>query len=732
MAFVNSDDSPSKPKDVKTKSSNPKPTIDSSPRNDDDTLSPKVPEISLTTKDKTDAADTGDVEKSSEPLPETPPKKPVDKADEKNNADADGGVQATPTPEGPPPTTPEPPKPNEIEEEAETPQDKSQEEIHKIDSVLIQIQLVLLLLTLISGYTLRKKKIIWIHETGLALLYGLIAGLIIYAVTSTDKLKGLPTATNKPSASYRSESLTCSVYQPATKKPNGTKVAPPTKSLTSPNHTIAIQIPVNTSIPLDDRKYDMYTYKLLGKVNEAESARFDDELKKITFDAEIFFQLLLPPIIFYAAYSMRKRHFFRNIGAILTFAFVGTLISCFVTACIVYVFVWTGQKVSDTLSKFTFEDCLYFGAIISATDPVTVLAVFSDKRVDVDLDAMIFGESILNDAVAIVLAGAIRESSATVQAPAADSGFFIALGDIVASFFAVFFGSFGIGAAIGILNAVALKFIPLTSEPVVESSLFVLVSWSAFLTAESLGASGIVSVLFAGIVQAQYTQRNMSPQSQQGTKEFFHMLSFIAENFVFCYMGLTMATSQHSWSIWFILGSFIAIIVGRAANIYPLSFLLNLGRGKKIPMRFQHMMMWSGLRGAMAFALAIRETLTSTDQTIFSTTLLICYLTVWILGSGTSYMLNKLHIEVNVDPDADLKGGPGSQQCRPSWVFRQWHKFDRQVLRPLLIRPEPQSDETPVLPESTVSNAHFSPPTGAIRLEEEGIVEDDVIFGSTM
>merc|ERR1712048_1533245 len=116
-------------------------------------------------------------------------------------------------------------------------------------------------------------------------------------------------------------------------------------------------------------------------------------------------------------------------------------------------------------------------------------------------------------------------------------------------------------------------------------------SWSAFLTAESLGCSGIVAVLFAGVLQAQYTYRNLSKLSQTLTKEFFHLLAFVNENFVFCYMGLTITHAvKQEWNAWFILGAFIGILAGRAANIYPLSFLLNYFKRKsgnqEIPMKF--------------------------------------------------------------------------------------------------------------------------------------------------
>lgn len=90
-------------------------------------------------------------------------------------------------------------------------------------------------------------------------------------------------------------------------------------------------------------------------------------------------------------------------GAILTFAIIGTTLSAFLIGALMYGFV---QMMPERLSSsFTFLDTLYFGALISPTDPLTILAIFSDKHVDVNLYALVFGESVLNDAVAIVLSG---------------------------------------------------------------------------------------------------------------------------------------------------------------------------------------------------------------------------------------------------------------------------------------------------------------------------------------
>lgn len=161
-----------------------------------------------------------------------------------------------------------------------------------------------------------------------------------------------------------------------------------------------------------------YAYKFRGQVGQLEENEMD---LKATFDPEIFFNIILPPIIFYAGYSLKRvsgmtrmkfvtnnspifqKYFFRNLGAILTFAIIGTTISAFLIGVLMYgaVKLWPAALSND----FTFLDTLFFGALISPTDPLTILAIFHDLQVDVNLYALVFGESVLNDAVAIVLSG---------------------------------------------------------------------------------------------------------------------------------------------------------------------------------------------------------------------------------------------------------------------------------------------------------------------------------------
>ncbi|KAF0042620.1 hypothetical protein F2P81_006152 [Scophthalmus maximus] len=549
--------------------------------------------------------------------------------------------------------------------------EKEAEESHRQDSVNLLTFILLLTLTILTIWLFKHRRVRFLHETGLAMIYGLLVGVILrYGI---------------PATSYHNKT-------------------PPSCSMKEgPASTLLLNV---------SGKFFEYTLK--GEINSREihNVEQNDMLRKVTFDPEVFFNILLPPIIFHAGYSLKKRHFFRNMGSIITYAFLGTAISCFVIGNLMYGVVKLMQVVGQLTDKFYYTDCLFFGAIISATDPVTVLAIFNELHADGDLYALLFGESVMNDAVAIVLSSSIvayQPSGANTHMFDA-SAFFKSVG----VFLGIFSGSFVMGAATGVVTALISFFDCFTKLhcfPLLETALFFLMSWSTFLLAEACGFTGVVAVLFCGITQAHYTHNNLSEESKQRSKQLFEVLHFLAENFIFSYMGLALFTFQnHVFSPIFIIGAFSAIFIGRAFNIYPLSFLLNLGRRHKIRGNFQHMMMFAGLRGAMAFALAIRDTATYARQMMFTTTLLIVFFTVWVFGGGTTPMLSWLHIRVGVDPDQDLQPcgdsfqvlqGDGTQaegqsktKQESAWLFRLWYSFDHNYLKPILTHSGPPLTST--------------------------------------
>ncbi|XP_032569707.1 sodium/hydrogen exchanger 6 isoform X12 [Drosophila sechellia] len=490
---------------------------------------------------------------------------------------------------------------------------------HRIQSLDLLVFVFLLALTVLTIWLFKHHRVSWLHETGLAVIYGLIVGAIIrYAGTSATLVhiqvepQGVPTYSDK-----------------------------------LPPDTLWFRYPVNQTNGTKAPEVITYAYVFRGQVHDVDENEID---LKATFDPEVFFNIILPPIIFYAGYSLKKKYFFRNLGAILTFAIVGTTLSAFLIGGFMYGCVKLMPKYLS--SSFTFLDSLYFGALISPTDPLTILAIFNDLRVDVNLYALVLGESVLNDAVAIVLSGAIQNYGEHYSSTGdfETTAFLRSLSD----FFSIFFLSLMIGAAMGCLTALMTKFTRVRDFPLLESALFVLMSYSTFLLAEATELTGVVAVLFCGICQAHYTYNNLSEDSRQRTKQIFELLNFLAENFIFSYIGVSMFTfPKHHFDAGFIITAFICAAIGRAVNVYPLSWLLNIKRKPKISTNFQHMLFFAGLRGAMSFALAIRNTVSAERQTMLTATSLIVIFTVVIQGGAANFLLNWLKIPVGVDDETE-------------------------------------------------------------------------------
>lgn len=386
-------------------------------------------------------------------------------------------------------------------------------------------------------------------------------------------------------------------------------------------------------------------------------------------------------------------------------------------------------------SGFTFLDCLYFGALISATDTVTILAYFNQLNCDFNLYALVLGESVLSDAVVIVLVRSIDLFEKEYLAGAADQSLLLAGFHAFLNFWRIFSLSVVVGFMVGILNALITKFTRLKDFHLLESSLFILMSYSAFLISELLELSGIVTILFTGICQAHYNFYNLSNQSKETTHRFTELLSFLAENFIFCYLGVSMfINTQHKWAISLIFFSFIAIIIGRLLNIYPLSFLLNLNRGnhKMLPLKYQHVLFFSGLRGSMAYALAMQQTISESRQVILTTTSVIIIVTVIGGGGLLGGLMDVLDIDTGLQesdqemqpfskntngslkngtnaPNGGTNGNNAANQTNKSsfasispsqyitqpveddkaWLVRKWYVFDSKILKPFLCNTSP-------------------------------------------
>ena len=246
----------------------------------------------------------------------------------------------------------------------------------------------------------------------------------------------------------------------------------------------------------------------------------------MNFDPEFFFFVLLPPIIFDAGYSLDPKYFFGNFGAICCLAFVGTFVSTVIIGLVVWLAGWAGLCYRLNLLQSGL-----FGSLISATDPVTTLAILGNVRADQNLYYLIFGESVLNDAVAIVMYKTLNEFQ--------HNSFSLAsVGKAVGFFLLIFVGSCGIGAITALLCSLFYKLTDSKKSQaehynIVEACLLVPVPIVAYFAAEGLKLSGIVSILFCGIVMARYTRRNLSDKTSELSLFLFKVLAKVSEAFVF-------------------------------------------------------------------------------------------------------------------------------------------------------------------------------------------------------
>ncbi|KAG0449494.1 hypothetical protein HPP92_027341 [Vanilla planifolia] len=327
----------------------------------------------------------------------------------------------------------------------------------------------------------------------------------------------------------------------------------------------------------------------------------------LVFSEDLFFIYLLPPIIFNAGFQVKKKQFFRNFMTITVFGAVGTLISFIIISLGAI-----GLFGRLNIGSLDIGDFLAIGAIFSATDSVCTLQVLSQDETPL-LYSLVFGEGVVNDATSVVLFNAIQKFD-LIHLDA------VIVLKLVGNFFYLFATSTFLGAMAGLLSAYIIKKLYFGRHSTDrEVSLMMLMAYLSYMIAELLGLSGILTVFFCGIVMSHYTWHNVTESSRITTKHVFATLSFITETFIFIYVGMDaldiekwkFASDSPAKSIGLSSMLLGLVLVGRAAFVFPLSFLCNLTKkspSEKINFRQQVIIWWAGLiRGAVSIALAYNQ-----------------------------------------------------------------------------------------------------------------------------
>jgi len=370
-----------------------------------------------------------------------------------------------------------------------------------------------------------------------------------------------------------------------------------------------------------------------------------DDAGGLHLTSELFFFFLLPPIILDAGYFMTSDIFCQNIGTILLYAILGTIFNTFVVGASMY----GVSGVCDV--QITPLQSLVFGSLISAVDPVAVLAVFEEVQVNEILYMLVFGESVLNDAASVVLYRTFEHLSP-------NNINVNQIGLAIASFFVVSIGGTFIGITFALLASFITKF---TNHVLVIEPVFVfLMSYLAYLTAEVFHFSGIMSILFCGLIMKPYVESNVSRKSHTTIKYFLKLLSSSCESIIFMFLGVSLVQFKHSFNFSFFMFTLLFITVFRAMGIVVLTGVANrFGRLSKVKKVEQFIMAYGGLRGAVAFCLAILlkpESCSSpsgTDQVqkcklkaiVVTTTISVVVFTVFVQGCTIKKLVDVLGVK---------------------------------------------------------------------------------------
>lgn len=339
--------------------------------------------------------------------------------------------------------------------------------------------------------------------------------------------------------------------------------------------------------------------------------------------------ILVPPLIFEAAFHIQFSELRQNLRGILAFAIPGVLLTM----------LMVGGLVSWGTS-LSFETALVFGALIAATDPVAVVALFRTMGVPNQLLIMLEGESLFNDGTAIVvfnlmLAITLGEISFSAQ-------------NFVVDFVRVAGGGIIVGLLISSLISVVIRYI---NDHLTEVTLTMVSAYAAYLVAEELHVSGVLAVVVAGLVIGNIGERGMTPTTRINLFNVWEFASYMANSFAFLLIGLVIDLPELIANWQAIVIAIVAVLGARAVVIYSIS-----RRISNIPLKMQHVLYWGGLRGAISLALALSLPVTlgsDTQLLLQDMTFGVVLFTLLIQGTTMRTVVNQLGLsdrsEIQID-----------------------------------------------------------------------------------
>ncbi len=364
-------------------------------------------------------------------------------------------------------------------------------------------------------------------------------------------------------------------------------------------------------------------------------------LQDVELNADLLLLLLLPALLFEAAFHIDLVEFRRNAVTIFTLAVPGVLLASTAAAGLLYL----GLGATGLVEGFGWREAWLFSVVIAATDPVSVLALFKQFGVAKRLYLVVEGESLLNDGVAVVLyvivTGVYGLSTGANVMPEEAS---------LAAYGLETFLRMGVGGAfIGVMMGGALTVLTRQiDDHLIETTLTTLLAYGSFLVAEQLHCSGVLSTVFAGIVAGSYGARfGMTASTRNAVEDFWELAAFLANSFIFLLVGLEL----EPWRLWHdalaIVVAFVAVVLARAVAVYVGFPLANRFSASPMPRTWKHVMVWGGLRGSLSMVLILTLPTTFPGRTLLVTLVFgVVGLSLFVQGLTMGPLLGRLGLLV--------------------------------------------------------------------------------------
>lgn len=303
---------------------------------------------------------------------------------------------------------------------------------------------------------------------------------------------------------------------------------------------------------------------------------------EIQLTPQLVFDILLPPLLFEAAFHLDWDLLARRIRSVSSLPVIGVAVSTLIVGAILHLGL-----------AMEWSTALLFGALISATDPVAVVATLRRLGAPRDLGVIMEGESLFNDGMALVLFRSLAGMAVVGTVHPAEG---------VLEFVQVAAGGLVLGLTAGLLFSHLVR---LLDDYLIEVTLTTILAYGTFLLAESFHVSGVIAVVGAGLVAGNYGARvGMSPTTLVNLYSFWEYFAFLVNSLVFLLIGIQVDVGLMRANLVPILWALGAVLVGRGAVVYALTFLVDRF-GREIPLSWRHMLVWGGLRGAIALAMAL-------------------------------------------------------------------------------------------------------------------------------